>query len=68
MVWRGGLRENFAGGGVDLEWEGWKYFRKRWRGGVGGALQKRIVEKIDRGCDPKKNYAQTNTHRTHRGQ
>ena len=37
-------------------------------GGVGGALQKRIVEKIDRGCDPKKNYAQTNTHRTHRGQ
>ena len=35
---------------------------------AGGALQERIVEKIDWGCDPKKNYAQTNTHRTHRGQ
>ena len=34
----------------------------------GGALQERVVEKIDRGCDPQKNYAQRNTHRTHRGQ
>ena len=37
-------------------------------GGRGGALQERVVEKIDRGCDPQKNYAQTKTHRTHRGQ
>ena len=39
-------------------------FKKKVEGG--GALQERVVEKIDRGCDPQKNYAKE-THTGHTG-
>ena len=49
---KGGYKKSVAGGGFDLQWEGWKYFKEM------GRLTRKGRGKIDGGCDPqrKRNY------------